>query len=400
MGFDKSDLGFVVHLGAPPSPIAYYQQIGRAGRAIDDAIVVLLPSDQDLRIWNYFALLAFPPEDQVRVVLKSLTAADRPLSTQVLETRVDLSRGQLEHMLKVLDVDGAVRRVEGGWTSTGMPWQHDTARYERVSSARAAEQDAMLKYIALEGCRLRFLRECLDDPAATACGRCDNCTGTFLSGDVPISVIEALGEFLGRVGIEISPRALWPTGLPGIGIPLSGRIAASDCCLVGRTIARLSDMGWGEELSALFADATEGTPVPSQMLDLAHRVASDSMQSTAAEFCGIVGIQSRRRPTLANSLLDGLAARTRLPVLGTLLADDSGAGTGKSNNARRVAALHKGFVVSAELEAACRATESAILLVDDFVDSGWTMTLAGRALRRAGATDVVPFALATTGRRD
>ena len=399
MGFDKRDLGFVVHLGAPPSPIAYYQQIGRAGRAISDALVVLLPSDQDLRIWKYFALLAFPPEEQVQIVLDSLAAAERPLSTPVLETRVDLSRGQLEHMLKVLDVDGAVRRVDGGWVTTGAPWQHDTARYERVSAARVAEQDAMLRYIALEGCRLQFLRECLDDPSATTCGRCDNCAGAFLSHEVPLGIIEALDEHLGRVGIEISPRALWPTGLRAIGIALSGRIAPDDACAPGWAIARLTDMGWGEELSTLLADADQDTAVPTAVLDLAYGVLNDFTQRSSLRVGGIVAIQSRRRPTLVNTLVEGLAARAGLPVLGTVVADESGAGIGRSNSARRVSALHRSFTVSPGLARSCEATTGAILLVDDYVESGWTMTVAGRALRRAGAASVVPFALAVSGRR-
>src|SRR6266699_1769244 len=136
MGFDKRDLGFVVHLGAPQSPIAYYQQIGRAGRAVSRADVILLPGREDRDIWAYFASLAFPPERQVRATLAALAEAGRPLSTGVLETRVDLSRGRLESMLKVLDVDGAVRRVGGGWTATGQPWHYDAERYERVAAER------------------------------------------------------------------------------------------------------------------------------------------------------------------------------------------------------------------------------------------------------------------------
>ena len=121
MGFDKPDLGFVVHLGAPPSPIAYYQQVGRAGRAVGSAEVILLPGAEDAAIWRYFASLAFPPEDQVRAVLSALSTVDRPLSTPALEARVELRRSRLELMLKVLDVDGAVRRVAGGWVATGTP---------------------------------------------------------------------------------------------------------------------------------------------------------------------------------------------------------------------------------------------------------------------------------------
>src|SRR6202041_3324422 len=136
MGFDKPDLGFVVHLGAPQSPVAYYQQIGRAGRAVPRAEVILLPGREDRDIWAYFASLAFPPEHQVRAALTALAEAGRPLSTAALETRVDLSRGRLESMLKVLDVDGAVRRTAGGWEATGQPWIYDEERDPRGTQER------------------------------------------------------------------------------------------------------------------------------------------------------------------------------------------------------------------------------------------------------------------------
>ena len=105
------------------------QQIGRAGRGVPRAEVVLLPGREDRDIWAYFASLAFPPEAVVRSTLAALADAGRPLSAGALETRVDLSRGRLETMLKVLDVDGAVCRVSGGWEPTGQPWSYDAERY-------------------------------------------------------------------------------------------------------------------------------------------------------------------------------------------------------------------------------------------------------------------------------
>lgn len=171
MGFDKPDLGFVVHLGAPPSPIAYYQQVGRAGRAVDSAEVMLLPGPEDAAIWRYFASLAFPPEEQVREVLRVLSGADRPLSTAALEPMVELRRTRLELMLKVLDVDGAVRRVRGGWEATGERWHYDRERHRRIAQARTAEQAAMREYADTTGCRMEFLRRCLDDPQADRCRR-------------------------------------------------------------------------------------------------------------------------------------------------------------------------------------------------------------------------------------
>src|SRR5882757_984427 len=182
MGFDKPDLGFVVHLGAPQSPVAYYQQIGRAGRAVQRAEVILLPGREDRDIWAYFASLAFPPEPLVRATLAALGEASGPgssgvLSSGALETQVDLSRSRLEMMLKVLDVDGAVRKVSGGWVATGQPWAYDAERYATVAAERGREQQAMLDYLRTPGCRMEYLRQQLDDPAAQPCGRCDNCTG-------------------------------------------------------------------------------------------------------------------------------------------------------------------------------------------------------------------------------
>ncbi len=130
MGFDKPDLGFVVHLGSPSSPIAYYQQVGRAGRGVEHAEVLLLPGKEDEAIWEYFASLAFPSEELVRRTLDILATAERPLSLPALEPLVELRRSRLETMLKVLDVDGAVKRVKGGWIATGQPWTYDAERYD------------------------------------------------------------------------------------------------------------------------------------------------------------------------------------------------------------------------------------------------------------------------------
>ncbi|MDQ1588243.1 MAG: ATP-dependent helicase RecQ, partial [Microbacteriaceae bacterium] len=158
MGFDKPDLGFVLHLGAPSSPVAYYQQVGRAGRATENADVLLLPGSEDQDIWQYFASASMPVEHKARAVIEALEHTGAPLSTQALEARVDLRRTPLELLLKVLDVDGSVRRVSGGWVGTGQPWTYDSERYERVAAAREAEQQAMLDFETTSGCRMEFLQ--------------------------------------------------------------------------------------------------------------------------------------------------------------------------------------------------------------------------------------------------
>ncbi|MEU6022381.1 DEAD/DEAH box helicase [Micromonospora sp. NPDC047134] len=397
MGFDKPDLGFVVHLGAPPSPIAYYQQVGRAGRAVDHAEVLLLPGREDVAIWRYFASLAFPPEDQVRAVLAALHT-DRPLSTQALEPLVDLRRARLEMMLKVLDVDGAVRRVRGGWLATGEPWTYDAERLRRVATARAAEQQAMLEYASTPGCRLRYLRECLDDAEATDCGRCDRCAEPLFTSEVSPAALTAAQNFLGRPGVQIVPKKLWPTGLAAVGVPLKGRIAPTEQALPGRAVGRLSDLGWGDRLRGLVGPGIPDGPVPDDVVMAVIEVlkawahGDDPWPSRPV---GVVAVDSTTHPLLITSLAERIAAVGRMPLLGRVtVAAPPGAARG--NSAQRVRALHGTLTVPAPLATALADLTGPVLLVDDLVETGWTLTLAARELRRANAPAVLPLTLALT----
>ncbi|MEU8259847.1 RecQ family ATP-dependent DNA helicase [Micromonospora sp. NPDC048999] len=397
MGFDKPDLGFVVHLGAPPSPIAYYQQVGRAGRAVEHAEVLLLPGVEDAAIWRYFASLAFPPEQQVRAVLAALST-DRPISTQALEPVVDLRRARLELMLKVLDVDGAVRRVRGGWLATGEPWVYDETRLRRVAQARTAEQQAMREYASTPGCRMRYLRECLDDAGAADCGRCDTCAEPLFTPEVSAAALTAAQTFLGRPGVEIAPKKLWPTGLEAVGVPLKGRIAPAEQALPGRAVGRLSDLGWGGRLRGLVGPDAVDAPVPDDVAAAVVEVLkawAHGDDPWPRRPVGVVAVASRTHPTLVGTLAERIATVGRLPLLGRVVpTGPAGAAGPRGNSAQRVRALHDAFTVPDELAEALAGLAGPVLLVDDLIDSGWTMTMVARLLRRAGAPDVLPLALA------
>ncbi|WP_067495676.1 DEAD/DEAH box helicase [Actinoplanes sp. TFC3] len=399
MGFDKPDLGFVVHLGAPPSPIAYYQQVGRAGRAVQHAEVVLLPGPEDAAIWRYFASLAFPPEDQVRTVLKALPV-DRPLSTQALEPIVDLRRARLELMLKVLDVDGAVRRTRGGWLSTGEPWTYDTTRLRRVAEARKTEQKSMISYAQTTTCRMEFLRQCLDDPEAQPCGRCDNCAGPLFDNAVSAESLSAANVFLGRPGVDIAPKKLWPSGMAAVGVGLKGKIGPAEQIEPGRAVGRLSDQGWGARLRTLVAPEAADGSITDELAGAVVEVLKTWAHGDGAwqkRPAAVVAVGSHRRPELVQSVAARIAAVGRLPLLGTLTSTHRGDDGPRGNSAQRVLALHDAFTVPAEVADALPGLSGPVLLVDDLVDSGWTMAIAGRALRRAGAEGVLPFALAVAG---
>ncbi len=390
MGFDKPDLAFVVHLGAPPSPIAYYQQVGRAGRAVERAEVVLLPGTDDVDIWNYFGSLGFPAESDVRATLEELAEAGRPLSLPALEPRVSLRRSRLEMMLKVLDVDGAVRRVTGGWTVTGEPWAYDAERYARVSAAREVEQRAMLDYISTDRCRMSFLREQLDDPAPEPCGRCDNCGGLVLPTSADEQSVQAARAELDIPGVAVEPRGQWPSAMSSLGVQLSGRIPAGEKPETGRAVGRLDGIGWGSALRELLAAGAPDGEVPVPLRHAVVQVLDGWLPATSAAFDGVVFIESDERGQLVRHLATGLARYRSLPVLTTFEVVDHRPPVSGTNSARRLAAV----LGRHRLADPAAVVGQRILLVDDATDTGWTLTVAARELRRAGASAVYPLVLA------
>ncbi|MFF1325078.1 RecQ family ATP-dependent DNA helicase [Streptomyces chartreusis] len=407
MGFDKPDLGFVVHLGSPSSPIAYYQQVGRAGRGVEHAEVLLLPGQEDEAIWQYFASLAFPSEDLVHRTLDVLARSDRPLSLPALEPLVELRRSRLETMLKVLDVDGAVHRVKGGWIATGQPWVYEAERYDWVARQRKAEQQAMREYASTTGCRMEFLQRQLDDEGAKPCGRCDNCAGARFTADMSSVALDAARVDLGRAGVEVEPRRMWPTGLPAIGVDLKGRIPAGEQAASGRALGRLSDIGWGNRLRPMLAPHAPDGPVPDDVAKAVVGVLVDwakgpdgwasGAQDGVPRPVGVVTIASRTRPQLINSLGARIAEVGRLPLLGSLEYAGEGSSVSRSNSAQRLKALDGALNVSADLALALSENPGPVLLVDDFTETGWTLAVAARMLRRAGAQGVMPLVLAVQG---
>jgi ATP-dependent DNA helicase RecQ len=396
MGFDKPDLGFVVHLGAPASPVAYYQQVGRAGRATDRSDVLLLPGPEDRDIWRYFATASMPRQDQADAVLGALAAAGKTMSTAALETVADIRRTRLELLLKVLDVEGAVQRVPGGWVTTGQAWTYDAARYERVAATRAAEAAAMLAYQRHPGCRMRFLAEALDDPWATDCGRCDRCADAWYPAGVPDTARRAATEHLRRAGVEVAPRVQWPTGMSQLGIGVRGRIPVTEQVGEGRVVARLTDLGWGNRLRELLDPTTPDGPASPALLQACVEVLRQ--WGWQRRPVAVAAVPTRHRPRLVASVARHLAEVGRLAWLGPLaLAGDGPTGQAGGNSAFRLAGVWEAFIVPEPmLRMLGELDDAPVLLVDDLIDSRWTMSMAGRILRRAGAAEILPFALAVT----
>ena len=251
----------------------------------------------------------------------------------------------------------------------------------------------MLAYERGATCRMALLQEYLDDPTATACGRCDVCAGTWFPTDVPEHAVGAAHDRLARVGVRVEPRAQWPTGMSRLGVAMSGRIPGEEAMRPGRALARLTDLGWGQRLRDVLR---EDAPASAGLVQACIPVLAE--WDWEQRPVGVVAMPSRRRPALVGALARGLADLGRLPVLGALsLAHGGPAGEPGGNSAFRLASVWDRVVVGPELAGTLASVDGPVLLVDDLVDSRWTMTVAARALRLAGAPAVLPFALAVAG---
>ena len=377
MGYDKPDLAFCLHLGSPASPVAYYQQVGRAGRALDDATAVLVPSEADERIWDYFATAGIPVEEQVERILDTLDP-EEPQSLPAIETATGIRRGRLETVLKILAVDDAVARAGTGWVSTGKGWYFDEAKWAALRKVRADEADLMRRYAHGEGCLMQFLQQALDDPDPAPCGRCSVCDGQLPApGLRPSSAtVEAARRWFRGQDVIVEPRKMWASGLPG----RKGRITFLG---EGRAMAYADDPAWSAALAELWrGDA----PAPPEVLDAVVEVLkrwSKSWQRPTA----VVPMPSRRYPTLVGSVAQHIATVGRLPLVEALQVSGPPPAEDAASSVRAKDLLARTSLLPGV------SLDGPVLLVDDRIRTRWTATVAGALLAEAGAELVMPLVL-------
>jgi ATP-dependent DNA helicase RecQ len=382
MGFDKSDLHFVIHYQLPGNIISYYQQIGRAGRGIDTAHIVLMhgPGDEDIQ--RYFIDTAFPTPRQVGEVIEALR--EQPKTRHDLQRDVNARLSVLEKILTHLEVEQIIEKQDSAYVvvKNASP---DYKRWEAVTRMRYAELEHMKAYVRERGCLMRFIAAALDDPnPVERCGRCKNCRGVQSKFQPDGAAVGRAQQFL-RHGkaLTFEPRRRWATGLPGIAKTTDIRVNGT-----GLALCSFYDEGWGALVRQGRADGVE---YDQELVDASAQALLGHWRAGNPKPQIIVPVPSLRRPKLVEGFAERLAQAVGLPLRRALEhVDQHPAQAEMRNSFQQAANVRERFAVTAPLKG------ETILLVDDIADSKWTLTVIGDLLQRRGSGAVYPFALAVT----
>jgi len=381
MGFDKADLHFVIHYQLPGNIISYYQQIGRAGRGIDKAHIVLMHGPEDEEIQEYFIDTAFPSPKQVNQVVEALRYHGA-MSQRELERYVNARRSVLEKILVHLEVENIVTKENREFHLVNERSNPDFERWQQVTRKRYEELNQMKAYLNHDQCLMRFLALALDDPAPIErCGRCRNCTGANSSFTPSIPQIEKARTFLrGGKAIEFEPRKRFPSGFPD-----AKNTVIKNVNQTGIALCNYYDEGWG----TLVRNGRRNNHYEDELVAASADVIKQNWQSWDEIPTVVTSVPSLRRPKLVPDFARRLAQAINLPYFDLIEHVEQHPAQSEMNNSfqqatnliDRYTMLHK-------------LSGKPILLVDDYAGSQWTITMVGRSLMKHGSGAIYPFVIA------
>jgi ATP-dependent DNA helicase RecQ len=385
MGFDKPDLSFVIHYQQPGNIISYYQQIGRAGRNISEAHIILMhgPGDEDIQ--QYFIDSAFPKPKQIESAIHALQE-NGALKQMELQRYVNANKSTLDKILIHLEVEQIIERDDdGAFHLKDASARPDYERWALVTEQRKTEMAQMRDYINHEGCLMRFIAEALDDPTnVQPCGRCKNCRSSQSKFQPDTRIVDVARRYLheGRP-LAVEPRKRWPSGLPGMKRTIIEQVNQPGVALCG-----YYDSGWSELVKK---GRFETSFYNEELLRESLTVLQGHFSTLEKPPTWVTAVPSLRRPTLVSNFAARLAKALRLPYLPVLThVRQHPEQASLRNSYQQVMNVYNVFKVQGDV------LPAPVLLIDDVADSKWTLTVAGALLQKNGSGSVYPFVLATT----
>ncbi len=386
MGFDKSDIGYVIHFQKPGNIVSYYQQIGRAGRAVNEAFAILLCGVEDDEINNYFIDSAFPTENLMNDVIKAVIK-HQGMKIREFETVINMKRSKIEQCVKYLLVSGDIYEEKRKYYKTPRKWEPDLEKSEQIKKIRKKELHQMNVFTKTKNCYMEFIAKELDDSNANKCGRCSNCLGKqIVPSEVSEDLIVKAQQFVRKDFNVIKSRKKWPDGIRMDG---KNKIAEEYLCEEGRVLSNYGDAGWGKFVS-------EGKYVyghfDKQLVIASYELLKDFVKENDIRW--VTSVPSKRRPELVKQFAKQLSDKLGLRYMEAIeKVEDVKCQKEWNTSYLQFQNANSSFEVISTIN-------ENVLLVDDMVDSRWTFAICGYKLKKAGAGKVFPFALANSAGRN
>lgn len=385
MGYDKGDISFVIHFQCPQNIVNYYQQIGRAGRNIDLAYAILMFGKEDQEINNYFINTAFPKKEDCEKVLKVISESNG-LKLYNIEHRVNIKRSEVDKVVNFLQNENAIYldKKDNKYYATLHEYTYNEVHYNEIKELRKKEQAQMQQLLKTTQCYSKYIVNCLDDYTATDCGKCANCLShSLLDNELTQQDLDKALSYLDKLIMTIEPRKMWPE------TRFTERKKIEFINQEGICLCKYGDAGYGELVKKgkyednLFCDELVGKSTSL----LKPYVIENKIEAVTC-------VPSLRNDKVKD-FAERLAKSLSIPFIDTLTKTDSYPQKFMQNSSFQCENAYQSFHVKENI-----LIPKKMILVDDMVDSKWTMTVCGYKLMELGAEFILPFALADSSQKE